>query len=560
MTDPLKTQPEIAVQGISARRPGWMDFMTSSDHKDVGRIYISAALGFLALAAVEFLLMRLQLMVPDNTLIAPITFNRLLSVFGVTMMVLFVLPLAMGLITYLLPLQIGARAFAFPRLGTLALWLFLAGGAITYISFFYTPPETGAIALPPLSSDLAFVDNNGTDVWITAVGLSTLGFVLQSINVIVTASRERAPGMAWRRFPFFSFSGVVTAWLLLFIGPAMLAGLVMLETDRHFGGVFFDPGGDGSPVYFQHLSSIFSVGVYLISLITAVGIVSEIVQTFSRRTLPHRRAVIRSVAAIAVLGTLAWMQNMMTANIRDGFLIAAMAFAVALIVPVGIVFWNWLVTLASVESPLRAALVWAIGSISLLSIGLTGELMQSLIPINWLLASTTDATAGTGFVLVGGSVMAGFAALHYWLPKMSGREVGEGVGKLAAGITFVGALVTFTCLFLAGVAGQPADSYRYFADQGLDTYNLIASIGSIVLILGIVAALANFIHGVGRGRPVGHDPWGGSTLEWFALSPPPPHNFDLVPDVRSAEPMEDIRRSVGSRASSEPDDSDRSVA
>ena len=186
--------------------------------------------------------------------------------------------------------------------------------------------------------------------------------------------------------------------------------------------------------------------------------------------------------------------------------------------------------------------------------------MQSLIPVNWLLASTTDSTAETGLVLVGGSVMAGFAALHYWLPKMSGREVGEGAGKISALLIYVSAVVAFACLYLAGLDGQPADTYRFFSGQGLDTYNLIASIASIFLMIGIFIAIANCIHGVSRGREVGHDPWGGSTLEWFALSPPPPHNFDLVPDVRSAEPMDDIRRSLGPRTPAQAADSDQPVA
>jgi cytochrome c oxidase subunit I+III len=544
MSDPIRTHPEIAVQGVQSKRPGWLDFATSSDHKDVGRIFIGAALGFLALGVVEFFLMRLQLMLPDNTLIAPVTFNRLLSVFGVTMTSLFALPLAMGLITYLLPLQLGARTLAFPRLSTVALWLFLSGGAMTYVSFFYTPPEAGPIALPPLSGDLAFIDNNGTDVWIAAVGLSTLGLVLQAINVIVTASRERAPGMAWRRFPVFSFSGVVTSWLLLIVGPAMIAGLTMLIIDRHYGGVFFNAGESGSPTYFEHLSSIFTTGVYLIVLITAIGVITEIFQTFAGRPLANRRAVLRSLVAIAVLGTLAWMQNMMSAEIRPGFLYAAMAFALALIVPIGVVIWSWFGVLAGGSIKMRAPVVYAIGAVSLLSIGLAGEMMQSLIPVNWLLAGTTDSTAGTGLVLIGGSVMAGFAALHYWLPKMTGREVGEGAGKVVAVVIYLSTIVIAACFYLAGLEGQPADTYRFFEGQGLDTYNLIASIASIFLMLGVLGGLTNLTLGVNHGRRVGHDPWGGSTLEWFALSPPPPHNFDLVPDVRSSEPMHDIRRGV----------------
>jgi cytochrome c oxidase subunit I len=542
-------RPELVTDGPPARRPAWVEIATSTDHKDIGRLYIGAALSFLVLGIVAFLLMRLQLAVPENDLIEPITFNRLLSVGSATLVVLFALPFAIGLFTYVVPLQIGARALAFPRLASLSLWLYVAGGAILFASFAYTPPESGFAAWPPLS-DTVFISNNGVDVWVTAVGLAVIGFVLQAINLSVTVTRMRAPGMAWRRLPPFSFAAAVSSWVLLVAGPAMLAALTMLEIDRHFAGVFFDPGEGGAPVYYQHLSWIFFSGCYVLFLLPSIGAISEILPNFSGKPLLSRGAVSGAMAAIGGLGLLAWMQNMFTAAIPIGWLYGAMAMALLLLVPVGVVFVNWLATLAYGAIQMRAPLLFALGAISTLSFGLGAELFHSVIPVNWLLADTADSTAATGYVFVGGPVLGGLAALYYWFPKMTGRTMGESLAALSLTLIIAGAHLTFIPLFLAGLEGQPIDVYKYYDVASLGTYNLIATIGAFVLAIGVIVSLANAYLSVRGGARAGHDPWRGETLEWFATSPPPPHNFDVIPDVRSEEPLRDIRDSVRRRESS----------
>jgi cytochrome c oxidase subunit I len=539
-------RPELVTDRVPTKRAGWIQLSTSTDHKDVGRLYLGAALAFLALGLVGFFLMKLQLIVPQNTMIDPVTFNRILSVTSASLVVLFAVPIALGLFTYVVPLQIGARSVAFPRLGNLSAWLYIIGGSLLFTSFVYTPPESGFNALPPLS-DTAFLSNNGVDVWIAAVGLSTLGFTLQAINLAVTLRRMRAPGMAWRRLAPFSIAGAVSSWILIIVGPAMLAALTMLEIDRHFDGVFFDPGEGGAPTYYQHLSWLFFTGCYLLMVIPAAGAISEIIATFSRKPLISRGAVSVAMAAIAVLGLLAWMQNMYTAAIPIGWLYLAQAAALLLLVPVGVLFVNWLGTLALGAIEVRAPMLFALGAISTLAIGLAAELAHAVIPVNWLLADTTDATAATGYVLVGGSVLGGFAALYYWFPKMTGRTAGETLARISFWLIIIGAHITFLPMFLAGIEGQPVDIYEYFDTGSLDTYNLISFIGSLILIAGIQVSLVNFYVSVRGGARAGHDPWRGETLEWLALSPPPPHNFDVVPDVRSAEPMRDIRDAVRRR-------------
>jgi cytochrome c oxidase subunit 1 len=541
-------RPEIVTPGARAERQAWIERATSADHKVVSLLFIATALSMLAVAAVEFLLMRLQLIVPENTLIEPEIFNRLLSAAPVTLVVLAAMPLALGVIGYVVPLQIGARGVALPRLHQLSYWLYLTGAVTIYASFLYAAPEVGTAGLPPLS-DLAFSPSNGADAWIAGTGLAVLGFVCFAINLIVTVRRLRAPGLAWRRMAPFSWAATVIAHILLVIGPALIAALVMAEIDRRFDGVFFDAGEGGAPLLYEHIAYIFLTGAYLIVFLFAAGTISEILPTFARKPLFSYRAASASFVAIAVLGLLAWMQNMYVAPLNEGWAIMAMAFALALAVPIGLLICNWVATIWGGAFELRAASLYALVAISTMVSGLAGELMYSVIPVGWMLDNTTASQGDTLYVLVGGGVIGGFAALHYWFPKMSGRLLGEGIGKAALGLIFIGINLYAIPMFFAGVQGQSVDVFKYYEDSGVSGYNLVASIGAFVLVIGILVELANAAYSWNNGLPArGHDPWGGATLEWFALSPPPPHNFDAVPDVRSIEPLHDIRESVRRRA------------
>ena len=279
--------------------------------------------------------MRLQLAVPENTFLTPVFFNRMLSLYGATALFLFAIPLALGLFYYLAPLQIGARGTALPRLGQLGAWLYLAGAAVLYAGFLFTPSEGGVNPLAPLN-ELAFLENNGIDAWATATGLATLGFVLISIDLVATLRRMRAPGMAWRRLPVFAWAAAIGSWLMLVIGPVFLAAMTMLLIDRNFDGVFFAGDAGGSPLLWQHLSWIFYTGAYMLILITALAAIAEIVPAFAGKPLFNRGATIGSLVAIAVIGTLAWTQNMLTAPIGIGWMYFAMVMSLALIVPFGL--------------------------------------------------------------------------------------------------------------------------------------------------------------------------------------------------------------------------------
>ncbi len=544
-------RPELVVEGFPGRpRPRWVELVTSADHKDIGRILIGGALGFLFLAALEMLLMRLQLAIPENSFLSPVAFNRMLSTYGATAVFFFALPLALGFFYYVAPLQIGARGTALPRLGQLGVTLFGAGAALLYAGFMFTPSEAGVNPLSPLT-ELAFLSNNGVDAWATATGLATLGFVFLSIDLLTTLRRLRAPGMAWRRVPIFAWAATVSSWLMLVIGPILLAALTMLMIDRNYEGIFFADGAGGAPLLWQHLSWIFFTGSYMLIIIFAFGAIAEIVATFAGKPLFNRNTVMVSLAAIAVLGTLAWMQNMMTAPIGIGWMYFAMLMSLALIVPVGLIFFNLISTLVGGVLRMRAPLLFAIGALSMISIGLAAEIEQSMVAAAWQLKNTTDATAATHFALVGGAVFGGFAALHYWFPKMTGRTMGEYLARFSFWTMVVGILLAFVPLFFAGAEqGQVIDAYKFFSGTGVDTYNLLASIGVLILVIGVVLSLVNAIQSRVNGAEAGHDPWGGDSLEWFALSPPEPHNFDVLPDVRSTRPMRDIRTAIAQRGGS----------
>lgn len=539
-------RPEIVSERIPRRQPAWIELVTNSDHKAIGGMYAATSFLFAAAALTELVLMRLQLIVPENTLIRPEVFDRLLSAYGVTALVLFALPLAIGLFSVIVPLQIGARGMALPRLHHLSYWLYLFGGLIVYLSFLYSPSQAGTIALPPLSS-AAFLPGHGVDAWIVGLGVSLIGLVAFSISMIATLRLNRAPGLAWRRMPLFSWAAGVVSWTLVIVGPVMIAALTMLMVDRQFDGVFFDPMEGGSPVFYEHLSSIFLAGAYISVVIAALGAISEILPTFSRRPRYSHGAIAGSLGALAILTVLAWMQNMVAAPIPIGFHYFAMLMALAALIPGGLILFNWYGMLSGGIASVKAPVLFALGAIFLIFAGLAGEMGQAFPPVGWQINNTASAWGDTHAALVGAGVFGGFAALHYWFPKLNGTMMGEGLGRASFWTLLLGALLMIVPMQLAGVEGMPVDAFKFYEDSGLDTLNAIATAGSMVFALGFLLTMINAAASYRGGVETGPDPWGGSTLEWFAPSPPPVHNFDLVPDVRSGEPLDDIREAIRRR-------------
>ena len=541
------TRPEVSSTGPQEERSRWAALASSADHKDISRILICSAFGSLFLAALELLLMRVQLAVPSNVFLKGVTFDRLLSVYGETAIFLVALPLIIGLLYYVVPLQIGARTTSIPRVGQIGLWLFIFGGILLYASFLFTPPEAGINPLPPFS-DATFAPNNGVDVWIGSTGLITLGLLLVSIDLLTTLHNLRAPGMAWRRAPLFTWASAIVTWLFVVIAPIFLAAITMLLIDRLYDGGFFAGDSGGSPILWQHLTYLFFTGVYMSVSITFLAAIGEIVQTFTGRELP-RKAIVWSMVAIAIVGTLAWTQNMLTAPIGSGWKYFGMLMSLALIVPFGLIFYNLISTVSQSDFHMRAPLRFALGALSLASIGLAAEIAQSTIAVATQLSQTYDAWASTHFALVGFVVFGGFAAVSYWYPKMTGHELNEDRAMKSFGLMFAGAIIAILPLFGAGVAGQVTDSYRWFSGEDFGVFNAIAAVGTLILFVGIILAVGNLIKSRSEEPVATPDPYRGDSLEWLALSPPPAHNFDVLPDVRSTRPMRDIREAVTRRDS-----------
>jgi cytochrome c oxidase subunit I len=536
-------RPEIVVRGIPERPTGWTSWLTTTDHKRIGALYLYTTFLFFILGGVEALMMRLQLAQPDNTLLEPRTYNELVTMHGTTMVFLFVVPVLAGFANYMIPLMIGARDMAFPRLNALSYWVFLGGGIVFYTSLFFTPPSAGWTSYAPLS-DNAFLPDNGIDAWILLIHLTGISSLLGAINFTATIHNMRAKGMGWGRMPIFVWTVLVYSYLLILALPAIAAAVTMLLTDRHFGTTFFDNTGGGDPMLWQHLFWFFGHPEVYIMILPVFGMISEILPVFARKPIFGYRAVVASAVAISFLGMLVWAHHMFatpTANVVLAFFMLS-SFAIA--VPTGIKIFNWLATLWRGTIVFKTPLYFAAGFLSMFVIGGISGVILAIFPVDWYFNDTYFVVAHIHYVLFGGSVFGIFAGLYYWFPKMSGRMLSEGLGKLSFWLMFAGFNMTFLIQHSLGLEGMPRRIYRYPDYSNWGAFNLISTIGSFILGIGVIVTVVNVLLSVRAGKRAGNDPWQANTLEWFTQSPPPENNFDIVPRVRSVEPMKDIRRDV----------------
>jgi cytochrome c oxidase subunit I len=542
-------RPEIVVHGLKPAPRGWLAWLTTTDHKKIGILYLFATFLFFILGGVEALIMRLQLAQPDGTLVNPETYNGLVTIHGTTMVFLFLVPVLAGFGNYFVPLMIGARDMAFPRLNALSFWLLLLGGVAFYASIFFEPPQAGWTMYPPLSDD-AFSPGGGVDAWIFLIHLTGLSSIVGAINFVATIHNMRAPGMSWGRIPLFIWTILVYSYLLIAALPAVAAAVTMLLTDRHFGTAFFDPAGGGDPLLWQHLFWFFGHPEVYIMVLPAFGMVSEILPVFARKPIFGYKAIAASTVAIAFLGLLVWAHHMFTTPTPTVVLAFFMLASFTIAVPTGIKIFNWIATLWRGKVVFKTPLYFAAALPGLFVIGGISGVMLAIFPVDWQLHDTYFVVAHFHYVLFGGAVFGLFGGLYYWFPKMSGRLMSEALGKLSFWLMFIGFNTTFLIQHSAGMEGMPRRIYDYSEDLGVGAYNLISTIGAFILGIGVVVTCVNVIISLKKGRRAGNDPWQGNTLEWFTTSPPPDNNFDVIPRVRSVEPMKDIRREV--LAASEP--------
>ncbi|MBV9212591.1 MAG: cytochrome c oxidase subunit I [Actinobacteria bacterium] len=539
--------PEIVVRGVRERPRGWTAWLSTTDHKKIGLLYIYTTFFFFLLGGVEALLMRLQLAHANNTLIEPPTYNALLTMHGSTMIFLFVVPVLAGFANYMVPLMIGARDMAFPRLNALSYWLFLFGGIAFYTSIFFTPPSAGWTSYAPLS-DNAFLPDNGIDAWIFMIHLTGISSLLGAINFTATIHNMRAKGMGWGRMPLFVWTILIYSYLLILALPVVAAAVTMLLTDRHFGTAFFDNTGGGDPLLWQHLFWFFGHPEVYIMVLPAFGMISEVLPVFARKPIFGYKAIAASTAAIAFTSMLVWAHHMFPTPVPEVVLAFFMLSSFAVAVPTGVKVFNWLATLWRGSLVFRTPLYFGCGFLATFVIGGISGVILAIFPVDWYFNDTYFVVAHLHYVLFGGSVFAIFAGLYYWFPKMSGRMMSEALGKTSFWLMFVGFHVTFLVQHSLGLEGMPRRIYWYPNHGNWQTLNLISTIGSFILGTGVLVTVVNVLLSIKNGRRAGNDPWQANTLEWFTQSPPPENNFDVIPRVRSVEPMKDIRREVARRA------------
>jgi cytochrome c oxidase subunit 1 len=540
--------PHVSARTVEPERGGWTSWVTTTDHKKIGIMYMVATFVFFLVGGVEALMIRLQLGAPENTLVTPQTYNQLFTMHGTTMVFLFVVPMMAGLANYFVPLMVGARDMAFPRLNALSFWLFLAGGIVFYASVFWNPPEAGWVSVVPLSN-ATFSPSGGEDAWIYLIHLTGISSLLGAINFYATIANMRARGMSWARLPLFVWTILTYSVLLIFALPVIAAAATMLLTERHFGTHFFDPALGGSPILWQHLFWFFGHPEVYIMVLPGFGIISEILPVFARKPIFGYRAIAASTVAIAFLGFLTWAHHMFTAPIPEAILVFVMLSSYLIAVPTGVKVLNWVATLWRGTVEFRTPLLFCAGAVSIFLIGGISGIFLATFPIDWQINETYFVVAHLHFVLWGGAVMPIFGAIYYWFPKITGRMMNEQLGRWSFALIYIGVLATFLLQHVMGLDGMPRRIYEYDNLGNLELYNMISTVGSFILAFGVLLTVINVARSLNHGVRAGPDPWNANTLEWFTTSPPPDNNFDVVPRVRSAEPMKDIRREVERRGS-----------
>ncbi len=510
-------------------------WLTTVDHKRIGILYGTSAFIFFLIGGIEAIIMRLQLARPDNTLVSAQTFNELFTMHGTTMIFLAVMPLSASFFNYMIPLLIGARDVAFPRLNALSYWIFLSGALFINASWLFgVAPDGGWFGYANLSST-QFSPTHSIDFWMLGLQILGISSMLAGFNFIVTIINMRAPGMTLMRMPLFVWMSFVTQFLLVLAFPAITVALILLMFDRFFGTLFYAPAAGGDPLLWQHLFWIFGHPEVYILILPAMGIVSEVLPTFARKPLFGAPFVIFSGIMIGFFGFGVWSHHMFSVGMGP---VADSAFSIAtmlIAVPTGVKILNWIATLWGGTIRFRTPLYFSLGFIAMFTMGGLSGIMHASPPVDLQQTDTYFVVAHFHYVLFGGSVFGLFSGVYYWWPKINGRLLDERLGTWHFWLMMIGFNVTFFPQHFLGLIGMPRRIYTYAPDLGWNFWNLVSTIGALIIALSFLVFIVNVVKTMKSGTPAGPDPWDGRTLEWSIPSPPPVYNFALPPTVHDRD-------------------------
>jgi cytochrome c oxidase subunit I len=535
---------EVVAMAPAAATPtpsrGLGAWLTTTDHKRIGLLYIGTALAFFVVAVAFALLMRTQLIQPGMEFLSPGSYNQVFSMHGTTMVFLFGMPILIGLANYLVPLQIGARDMAFPRANALSYWLLLFGGLLLYASFLFGGAlDTGWFSYAPLTLR-QYSPHDGVSFWIASLALLGASSILGAVNFIVTCLRFRAPGMRLTQMPVFAVATFINSFLILFAFPSLTAALAMLYLDRHSGTSFFDPAGGGDPIIWQHLFWFFGHPEVYILILPAFGMMSEVVPVFARKPLFGRGSMLVMLGVIGLLGFLVWAHHMFAAGLPSLFNTVMAATSMLIAIPTGVKIFNWLATMWGGALRFTTALLFACGLIALFTVGGITGVTLAVVPWDWQVTDTYYVVGHLHNVLIAGTVFAAFAAIYYWFPKMTGRLLDERLGKAHFWLMAVGFVLTFMPMYALRPMGMPRRVYTYADDVGWGTLNLVSTLGAYLLAVAILVFVVNLLRSARRGEVAGDNPWRAWTLEWATTSPPPAGNFVALPPIHSEVPLWDL--------------------
>ena len=537
------SEDEIAHQPLGVyTRPkggnGWRDWVTTVDHKKIGILYGAAALFFFLIGGIEALLIRLQLATPNGTVLGADMYNQMFTMHGVTMVFLVIMPLAAAFANYLLPLQIGARDVAFPRLNALSFWVFLAGGIFLNTAWIFgDAPDGGWFGYAP-NTGIVFSPGNGMDFYAIGLQITGIASLVSAMNLIVTVLNMRAPGMTLFKMPVFTWMILVVQFLLVFAVPVITVALFLLLFDRNFGSNFFNPVLGADPLLWQHLFWIFGHPEVYILILPSFGIISEVIPTFSRKPIFGYPFMVFSGIAIGFMGWGVWAHHMFVSGIGPISVAAFSLSTMFIAVPTGVKILNWMATMWGGKLLFNTPMLFATGVVSMFTVGGLSGVTHAVAPADTQQTDTYYIVAHFHYVIFGGALLGIFAGFYFWWPKVFGHKLGEKLGKLNFWLMLIGFNLTFGPMHILGLQGMSRRIHTYSPGFGFELWNMVETIGSFIIGLGVLLFLINIYASAKKAKgqpPIGPDPWDARSLEWITPNPTPIHNFDEVPNIEELD-------------------------